>query len=213
MRLRRHICFLWILGEEAERWLVVAVGSWVQDIDLFLLRSSPVSLCSRGEETLEFAGGLVLELCSGSCRSCARFKGRLSVPPEWPLAKPLHFRSSLLDPWRRILAARVLVRRFSTTSGVVAIHIDAWSSFTSQHHLGLLELSGGVRDKFCAGSGLQGKEYGVLGPCRCCLFLWAEAKKVLHELVLVDGADLVKLRVNGFGLSCLPRFRLDRVSV
>ncbi|CAF2277438.1 BnaA04g13280D [Brassica napus] len=110
MRLRRHICFLWILGEEAERW-------------------------------------------------------------------------------RRILAARVLVRRFSTTSGVVAIHIDAWSSFTSQHHLGLLELSGGVRDKFCAGSGLQGKEYGV------------------------DGADLVKLRVNGFGLSCLPRFRLDRVSV
>ncbi|KAH0909263.1 hypothetical protein HID58_032584 [Brassica napus] len=109
MRLRRLICFLWILGEEAER--------------------------------------------------------------------------------RRILAARVLVRRFSTTSGVVAIHVDAWSSFTSQHHLGLLELSGGVRDKLCAGSGLQGKEYGV------------------------DGADLVKLRVNGFGLSCLPRFRLNRVSV
>ena len=54
MQLRRLICFLWILGEEAERWLVVAVGSWVQDIDLFLLRSSPVSLCSRGEETVWF---------------------------------------------------------------------------------------------------------------------------------------------------------------
>ncbi|KAF2534717.1 hypothetical protein F2Q70_00032315 [Brassica cretica] len=78
---------------------------------------------------------------------------------------------------------------------VSAVHVDAWSSLTSQYHLGSPELSGGVRDNFvqCA------------WPLPLLFVLWADAK--------VDGADLVKLRDDGFGLSCLPRFRLDRVSV
>ncbi|CAN6877133.1 unnamed protein product [Brassica oleracea var. botrytis] len=78
MRLRRLICFLWILGEEDERWLDVAQH-------------------------------------------------------------------------------RFLVRRFSTTSGFIAVHVDAWSSLTSQNHLGSPELSGGVRDNFVQVRGFKSR--------------------------------------------------------
>ncbi|KAL0788921.1 hypothetical protein Bca101_005167 [Brassica carinata] len=121
-----------------------------------------------------------------SCRSCVWLKWRSSMPPQWPLAKSLRFKSSFRDSWlfwfskgdslrlglcpgssyclytRRVLAARVFVCRFSTTSGFVAA-IAAWSSLTSQHHLSLLELSVGVCDKLCADSGFQAKEYGGYG--------------------------------------------------
>lgn len=62
---------------------------------------------------------------------------------------------------RQILAAQVLVRRFSTTSGVVAVHVDAWSSLTSQYHLGSPELSGGVRDNFVQVRGFMSRSTKV----------------------------------------------------
>lgn len=129
---------------------------------------------------------MVFDLCSSSCRSCVWLKWRSSKPPQWPLAKSLRFKSSFRDSWlfwfskgdslrlglcpgssyclytRRVLAARVFVCLFSTTSGFVAA-IAAWSSLTSQHHLSLLELSVGVCDKLCADSGFQAKEYGGYG--------------------------------------------------
>ena len=114
---------------------------------------------------------MVLELCSDSWCPCKRFKRRLSMLPEWPLAMPPHFWSSLLRflacfdlqkatvfVWRvtcswlscrhfnRLIAAHVLVRRFSMASGAVAVLVSltarfrAWSSPTSQRLIGSLEL-------------------------------------------------------------------------
>ena len=64
-------------------------------------------------------------------------------------------------PLSWVIAAQVLVRRFSTTSGVVAVHVDAWSSLTSQYHLGSPELSGGVRDNFVQVRGFMSRSTKV----------------------------------------------------
>ncbi|KAH0877955.1 hypothetical protein HID58_065349, partial [Brassica napus] len=75
--------------------LVVLVGRWFSSSSQSVCRW--VSLPRQRALCFEFAGELVLEYNQGSCRSSLWFKGRLSMPPQWPPALPLHFKSSLSD--------------------------------------------------------------------------------------------------------------------
>ncbi|KAL0837131.1 hypothetical protein Bca101_089021 [Brassica carinata] len=75
--------------------LVVLVGRWFSFSSQSVCRW--VSLPQQRALCFEFAGELVLEYNQGSCRSSSWFKGRLSMPPQWPPALPLHFESSLPD--------------------------------------------------------------------------------------------------------------------
>ncbi|WZZ43777.1 hypothetical protein YC2023_040036 [Brassica napus] len=134
MRLRRFICFLWCFNEQ-----FLSVREEEGRFD---------SVLGSQSARLEFAGGLVFDLYSSSCRR-----------------QP----SVRIVPWFFILS---LHETGSRSSGFCLSVFDdfrlcsrhaAWSSLTSQHHLSSLELSVGVCDKLCAGSGFQAKEYGGYG--------------------------------------------------
>uniref|UniRef100_A0A0D3BEC4 Secreted protein n=1 Tax=Brassica oleracea var. oleracea TaxID=109376 RepID=A0A0D3BEC4_BRAOL len=133
MRLRRFICFLWCFNEQGVIRFFSDGGSHYHGGESCSL-SSQVGWSSISVPA-RVGDSLRLGLCPGS---------------------------SYCLYTRRVLAARVFVCLFSTTSGFVAA-IAAWSSLTSQHHLSLLELSVGVCDKLCADSGFQAKEYGGYG--------------------------------------------------
>ncbi|KAL0677238.1 hypothetical protein Bca4012_005219 [Brassica carinata] len=106
-------------------------------------------------------GGLSAFYGALMSRSCVWLKWRSSMPPQWPLAKSLRFKSSFRDSWLFWFSKGDSLR-LGLCPGFVAA-IAAWSSLTSQHHLSLLELSVGVCDKLCADSGFQAKEYGGYG--------------------------------------------------
>ncbi|KAF3601044.1 hypothetical protein F2Q69_00037808 [Brassica cretica] len=108
--------------------LVVLVGRW------FSFSSQSVcwwvSLPQQRALCFEFAGELVLEYNQGSCRSSSWFKGRLSMPPQWPPALPLHFEYSLPDSLACPFSGGVCssVRFGATGQGVRRLQpVFAWS--------------------------------------------------------------------------------------
>ncbi|KAF3506318.1 hypothetical protein F2Q69_00001738 [Brassica cretica] len=110
--------------------LVVLVGRWFSFSSQSVCRW--VSLPRQCALCIEFAGELVLEYNQGSCRSSSWFKGRLSMPPQWPPALSLHFESSLPDSLACPFSGGVsleLARWFSTASSVQVVLVSLTAYF------------------------------------------------------------------------------------